>query len=93
MALSSNLNEKNKTANIQISNEISRLSEEKNILNSSRASTEELPKAKKQVPVEIESLIERWITIESSEDIDNYTTKLNKILKDKLSSGDNIRII
>lgn len=93
MALSSTLNDKNKTASIQIANEVNRLIDEKNTLNSMKAGSEELPKAKKQVPVELETIIERWITIESVEDIDNYTAKLNKILKEKLSSWDNIRII
>jgi len=93
MALSSSLNEKNKTANILITREINRIAEEKNTLNSSRIWTENIAKAKKQVPVEIETIIEKWITIETVEDIDNYTNKLNKILKNKLSSGDNIRII
>ena len=93
MALSSNLNDKNKTASKQILSEINKLNEEKNILNSSRTWTEKTEKIKKQVPVEIDTLVEKWITIESIDDIDDYTNKLNKILKDKLSSGDNIRII
>lgn len=93
MALSSNLNDKNRTASLQIANELNRIIDEKNILNSSRASTAQAPKVKKQVPVEIETIIEKWITIESVEDIDNYTNKLNKILKEKLESWDNIRII
>ncbi|MBT3726982.1 hypothetical protein HOG21_04790 [bacterium] len=57
MALSSNLNEKNKTASKQILNEINRLNEETNILNSSR--TEKTEKIKKQVPVEIDTLVEK----------------------------------
>lgn len=94
MALWSNLSERNIIANRNISYEINRIIEERNFLNSSRKWTDEnTPKAKKQIPVEIESIIEKWITIESIEDIDIYTNKLNKLLKEKLSSWDNIRII
>lgn len=46
MALSSNLNDKNRTASLQIANELNRIIDEKNIVNSSRASTTNMSKIK-----------------------------------------------
>jgi hypothetical protein len=91
MALTQTITERNKSANSQITNEINRINDEKNILSWTRIWPSE--KIKKQIDIEIDTILEKWVKIETIEDIDNYTNKLNKLLKEKLSSWENIRII
>lgn len=93
-ALSSSISDKNRSANNAITNEINRIISEKETLDSLRIEWEEkLVEKKKQVTLEIDSFVKKWITIETNNDIDKYTEELNKKLKEKLSVGDNIRII
>jgi len=94
MALSSSISDKNRSSNNAITNEINRIINEKKLLDSMRIEWDEkVEEKKKQVTLDIDCFVEKWVTIKTTNDIDKYTEELNKKLKEKLSAGDNIRII
>jgi hypothetical protein len=89
-ALRSSLNETYSSANVQITNEVNRMIEEIHVLSNSKLPSE---KPKKQVSIDINNIIKKWITIKSLEEVDLYTSELNRMLKERLQSWDDLRII